>query len=184
MTILSDEIYQDLVYPGIKHIPLATLAEDGDAVISAVSPSKAFNLSGMQLSAMISRNEKCFAAMIGAAKQLRIDLSAEANPLSLVAFEAAFREGQAWIDALMPYVSKTRDDVVAYFAAHVPQITVIPPESTYLLWLDCRKMGLNDEQLRKFFIMQAKIGLSPGITFGETRFGLYAHEYRRAAQTG
>ena len=88
------------------------------------------------------------------------------NPFNLVAFEAAYREGGDWLNALMAYLQNTRDEAVAFIHSHLPKINVIRPQGTYLLWLDCRKLNLNDEALKRFFIEEAKLGLSPGAMFG------------------
>jgi cystathionine beta-lyase len=97
------------------------------------------------------------------------------NPFSIVAFEAAYAEGEAWLDELLVYLEKTRDDVRNYLAAHLPEIGLIEPEGTYLLWLDCRllksELGVNDAQLRNFLIHKAGVGMSPGTLFGEEGSG-------------
>ena len=88
------------------------------------------------------------------------------NPFSIVAFEAAYRGGGAWLDALMAYLQDTRDFVLDYARQHLPGIRPIAPEGTYLVWLDCRDMQLSDPALRDFFIHQAKLGMNPGTVFG------------------
>ncbi|NCN23499.1 MAG: aminotransferase, partial [Gallionella sp.] len=88
------------------------------------------------------------------------------NPFSIVAFEAAYCEGAPWLDALLEYLAGTRDMVREFLRQHLPQIKMIEPEGTYLLWLDCRAMGLNDKQLKDFFVREAGVGLSPGAMFG------------------
>jgi cystathionine beta-lyase len=93
------------------------------------------------------------------------------NPFSITAFEAAYRTGVSWLDALKVYLAGTRDFVRDYLQQHLPGIRMIEPEGTYLLWLDCREMGLNDAQLKQFFVQQAGVGLSPGILFGESGSG-------------
>ncbi|MEO6430434.1 MAG: aminotransferase, partial [Nitrosospira sp.] len=97
------------------------------------------------------------------------------NPFSIVAFEAAYREGGAWLDALLVYLQETRDFVAVYLAKHLPEIRLIRPEGTYLLWLDCRALiaalDINDAQLRHFFVHEAGVGMSPGTLFGEAGSG-------------
>lgn len=88
------------------------------------------------------------------------------NPFSIAAFEAAYREGESWLDELLSYLSQTRDFVEDYLKRHLPGIRLIAPEGTYLLWLDCRGLNISDDELKRFFVHQAKVGFSPGASFG------------------
>ncbi|MGC2165600.1 MAG: pyridoxal phosphate-dependent aminotransferase [Gallionella sp.] len=162
ITVVSDEIHADLIYPGFRHVPLASL-NDRVNIVTAVAPSKTFNIPGLGLSALIVPEHRDRAAINRAFDTLHVSAC---NPFSIVAFEAAYREGAGWLDELMVYLATTRDMVREFFRLRLPQITTIEPEGTYLLWLDCRGMGLNDNQLADFFVRQAGVGLSPGITFG------------------
>jgi cysteine-S-conjugate beta-lyase len=164
LVILSDEIHADLIYPEHKHHVLATLAEPTDNIITAVAPSKTFNIPGLGLSALIVSNPSHRKAILQAFETMHVSA---ANPFSIVAFETAYREGGVWLDALLAYLTKTRDFVASYLEKHLPQIKLITPEGTYLLWLDCRALQLNDHDLKKFFIEEAGLGLSPGTLFGE-----------------
>lgn len=164
ITIVSDEIHADLVYPGITHVPLAKLSHDGVKIITAVAPSKTFNIPGLGLSALIVPDQADRAAIFKVFDSLHISAT---NPFNIVAFEAAYREGAAWLDELLKYLAGTRDFVRNYFLQHVPKIKLIEPEGTYLLWLDCRAMGLGDKQLKQFFVQEAGVGLSQGVLFGE-----------------
>ena len=164
LLILVDEIHADLVYPDAKHVVLGKMDVDHTHVITAVAPSKTFNIPGLGLSALIVPHSPSRRAI---ELQLSKTGVSVANPFSLVAFEAAYRHGHDWLAGLMDYLQHTRDLVVTYFKQHIPQITVAPAEGTYLLWLDCRKLKLDDQQLQAFFLYQAKLALSPGALFGE-----------------
>ena len=168
LMIFSDEIHADLIYPDAKHQPLATLANDSHNIITAVAPSKTFNIAGLNLSALIIPNASHRKSIINAFDTLHVSA---ANPFSLVAFEAAYRDGEAWLEALLTYLTATRDFVSDYLATKLPQIKLIAPEGTYLLWLDCRALGLNDQALKPFFIEKAGLGLSPGTLFGDAGSG-------------
>jgi len=167
LTIISDEIHADLIYPDYKHIPLATLADDV-AIVSAVSPSKTFNIPGLGLSCLVTNQRQQWQAI---KKVLDAGHVSASNPFSLTAFEAAYRGGEKWLDELMVYLDETRNQVTQFFADTLPQITVMPSQGTYLLWLDCRQLDLSDEALKSFFIHQAKVGMNPGISFGEVGTG-------------
>jgi len=166
LLILSDEIHADLTYPGFQHIPLATLADDV-SIITLVSPSKTFNIPGLGLSSLVVDNREHLQAI----KQVfdRLHISAF-NPFSITAFETAYRDGSEWLNELMIYLDESKKVVTALFEQQ-SNINIIPSQGTYLLWLDCRDMGLDDEQLRTFFIKQAKVGLNPGVSFGEVGSG-------------
>ena len=93
------------------------------------------------------------------------------NPFSIVAFEAAYRGGEEWLDNLLIYLQGNRDFVINYVLKHLPGIKIIPSQGTYLLWLDCRNLGLTDVKLREFFVREAKVGMNPGISFGKNGSG-------------
>lgn len=163
LIILSDEIHADLVYSDAKHHSLSTLADTSHQIITAVAPSKTFNIPGLGLSALIVPNESHRSAIQSYLNKLGVSVT---NPFSMVAFETAYREGGDWLNSLMPYLQTTRDEALAYAAKHLPKITICPAQGTYLLWIDCRKLGLSDESLEQFFIQEVKLGLSPGAIFG------------------
>jgi cystathionine beta-lyase len=168
ITVVSDEIHADLIYPGRHHTPLAKLSDGAVKIVTAVAPSKTFNIPGLGLSALIVPDEKDRAAITKAFGTLHVGA---ANPFSIVAFEAAYREGAPWLDGLLDYLEATCRFVRTFLQQHLPQIKLIEPEGTFLLWLDCRAMKLSDEQLKKFFVQDAGVGLSPGIIFGEQGSG-------------
>jgi len=164
LTILSDDIHADLVYSESTHIMLARLAQPGDKIITTIAPNKTFNIPGLGLSALIIPDDEQRKAMKTMFETLHVG---NTNPFSIVAFEAAYRQGDEWLNALMKYLQGTRDFVAAYLQKNIPQIKLIKPEATYLLWLDCRELGMTDPQLRDFFVKQCKVGMNPGTVFGE-----------------
>jgi cystathionine beta-lyase len=168
ITILSDEIHADLIYPGEKHITLAMLANDNDKIITAVAPSKTFNIPGLGLSALIVRNPEQRARLKTIFESLHLN---NTNPFSIVAFEASYREGEAWLDELCNYLRNNRDFVKDYLKQNLPAIRLIQPQGTYLLWLDCRGLDMTDLQLEVFFVQEAKVGLNTGKSFGEAGSG-------------
>lgn len=163
LVVLSDEIHHDLVYPEHRHTPLALLAEDPAQVVTAVAPSKTFNIPGLGLSALIAPDPVLREKLRRAFDLLHV---VGANPFSIAAFTAAYREGGPWLDALMAYLAGTRDAVTAYLDAHLPGIRPVRSEGTYLMWLDCRGLGLDDAALKRFFIERARVGMNPGTVFG------------------
>lgn len=163
ITVVSDEIHADLVYAGHRHIPLATLAGDSVKVITAIAPSKTFNIPGLGLSMLIVPEHADRVAITRVFDLLHVSAS---NPFSIAASVAAYREGGPWLDALLVYLADTYDMVRDYAAHHLPGIRVGVAQGTYLLWLDCRALRLDDAELKRFFVQQAGVGMSPGTAFG------------------
>lgn len=168
LVILSDEIHHDLIYPDHQHTVFATLAPTNPNIITAVAPSKTFNVPGLGLSALIINNPSHRKQIQQVFDQLHVSTS---NPFSLAAFEAAYSEGAAWLDELMPYLQQTRDQVARTLAETLLNIRLIHPEGTYLLWLDCKALNLTDKQLQQLFVEKAGLGLSPGVLFGKQGSG-------------
>jgi cystathionine beta-lyase len=171
LVVLSDEIHHDLIYPGQKHPVLATLtddlATDPSRVVTALAPSKTFNIPGLGLSALIVPDPARRKALTQAFDLLH---AGNYNPFSSVAFTAGYQHGAAWLDALMVYLAQTRDFVSQFTRQHLPGIRLIEPEGTYLLWLDCRELSAardwDDTALKRFCVEQAKVGMNPGTVFG------------------
>ncbi|MES2675884.1 MAG: PatB family C-S lyase [Pseudomonadota bacterium] len=168
LTILSDDIHADLTYAGVTHTMLGRLAHADDKIITAIAPNKTFNIPGLGLSALIIPHARQRVAI----KQVFESLHASnTNPLSIVAFEAAYAGGDAWLNALLKYLETTRDFAGNFIAQYLPKIKLIKPEATYLLWLDCRELGMSDPQLRDFFVKKCRVGMNPGTVFGDAGSG-------------
>ncbi|MDR4516426.1 MAG: pyridoxal phosphate-dependent aminotransferase [Nitrosomonas sp.] len=168
LIIFSDEIHADLIYPDNKHTVFATLKGSGNRIITAMAPSKTFNIPGLNLSMLIIPDKKIRNAIIDVFNTWHISAS---NPFSITAFETAYRKGDRWLEALLVYLRNTHDSVADFLVKHLPQIKLIPSEGTYLLWLDCSAMNMTDAELKRFFIHEAGIGMSPGTLFGEQGSG-------------
>lgn len=168
LMIFSDEIHHDLIYPGHRHHVLAAIASDNSNLITAVAPSKTFNIPGLNLSALIIPDKTVRNAVTQIFNQFHVSAS---NPFSVAAFEAAYRDGESWLTALLNYLQDTRTSVEHFIAKNLPGMHVIQAEGTYLLWLDCREWHMTDAQLKHFFIHQAGVGLNPGVQFGQEGSG-------------
>lgn len=166
LIIISDEIHADLTF--VPHTVLATLPGAEKRVITAMAPSKTFNIPGLGLAWLAAPQATQREAIKAQYAKLAIHTN---NPLSMVAAEAAYGYGHVWLAALLNYLKVTHDEVIQRLAEHphVPQ--GITAEGTYLLWLDCRHLGLDDLLLQKHFIEKAKLGLSAGLFFGEAGSG-------------
>ena len=167
--LVSDEIHSDLIFHGKKHIPTATLSpEIAGKVISCVSATKTFNLAGLQASTTIFPNlemKKKFDRF-----WMNMDIHRN-NAFSSVAMEAAYNEGEEWLEQLLEYISGNFDYIKGYCDKYIPKIKPSVPDATYLVWLDCRELGMDNEQLRSFMIEKAGLGLNEGYTFGRSLSG-------------
>lgn len=161
--IVSDEIHCDLVFKPNRHLPLAKISEEiAMNTITCIAPSKTFNLAGLFTSSVIIPNEILRRKFQVAAERTHLS----ANIFGITAAEAAYREGEEWLDDLMGYLKTNVDHVKNFLADNIPEITISPAEATYMLWLDCRKLGLSDPELRKLLIEKAGLGFVDGPTFG------------------
>ncbi|EPY2273275.1 MalY/PatB family protein [Clostridium sporogenes] len=167
--LVSDEIHSDLIFHGKKHTPIATLSKEiAKKIITCVSATKTFNLAGLQASTTIFPNEQM--------KQkfddfwINMDIQRN-NAFSSVAMEAAYNEGEEWLTQLLAYISENFDFIKEYFDENIPKIKPNVPDATYLVWLDCRELGMSNEELRGFMIHKAGLGLNEGCSFGRSLSG-------------
>ncbi len=167
--MVSDEIHSDLVFHGKSHIPTASLSEQvAGEVISCISGTKTFNLAGLQASTTVFPNMRMKELYDKAWMNMDIHRN---NAFSLTAMEAAFNEGEEWLDQLLEYIDGNFNFIRDYCAAHIPQIKPNLPDATYLVWLDCRELGMTNEELRRFMIEKAGLGLNEGWSFGRSLNG-------------
>lgn len=167
--IVSDEIHSDFVYPGIVHHVLMTVNKRfQDICIVCTAPSKTFNLAGLQVSNVWIPNpelRRIFEQKISAVGY------SEVNMLGLHACQAAYEGGREWLEQLKEYLKGNLDFVRNYLKENIPQIKLIEPEGTYLVWLDCRELGLSEKELEQFIAQKAKLWLDDGIIFGKAGEG-------------
>lgn len=167
--IVSDEIHSDLLFHGKKHTPTAALSKEiAEHTITCVSATKTFNLAGLQASTTIFPNQE----MKKKFDRFWINLDIHRNnSFSSVAMEAAYNYGEEWLEQLLPYISDNFDFIKAYFEEHIPRIKPNLPDATYLVWLDCRDLGMDNDELQRFMTEKAKIGLNAGHSFGRSLSG-------------
>ncbi len=162
--IISDEIHSDLVLPGYKHEPLALISKEiADITITCIAPSKTFNLAGLSTSSLIISNTDLRNKFNKTLESLHIG---GGNIFGTEASIAAYRHGEEWLDDLLDYLKINLDYVMDFCITQIPDITPVLPEATYMIWLDCRKLALKTENLGRFFIDKAGLGLIEGSVFG------------------
>jgi cystathionine beta-lyase len=162
--ILSDEIHCDLVLPGFRHKPFASLSEEiADRTITLIAPSKTFNLAGLSTSTVIISNPALKKAFNRIVDNLHVG---GGNIFGTAASVAAYTYGHKWLDSLLDYIDHNVDFVENYCRSLIPEIIPVQPEATYMIWLDCRKLGMKGKELQNFFVHSAGIGMNEGSTFG------------------
>ena len=167
--IFSDEIHADFTYEGYTHIPLINADERiKDYCIIATAPTKTFNLAGLQISNIIIPGEEIRRKFI---KDVDAVGYSEANTIGIVACEAAYRYVQEWYEELKKYLKGNLDFVRDYLERELPQIKLIEPEGTYLIWLDFRGLSLCERELEELIVKKAGLWLDNGAIFGRTGAG-------------
>ncbi|WP_029231100.1 MalY/PatB family protein [Butyrivibrio sp. VCB2006] len=162
--IFADEIHSDFIYSGHKHTSLITLGEQyAQNLILGTSPSKTFNLAGLQIANIIIPNDKL-------RQQFRRENDAsgysQANTLGLSATKAAYTYGEEWLEELREYLEDNLTFVRNYLQEKIPRVHLIEPEGTYLIWLDFSEISDDHKELEKLIVDEARLWLDPGIIFG------------------
>jgi cystathionine beta-lyase len=162
--IISDEIHSDLVFNGSRHIPIAMVSPEMEKnSVVLMAPSKTFNIAGLATSIVIIPDRSKFEMY---EKRLNIGHLGMGNIFGSVALEAAYKNGDQWLGQLLDYLWNNYLYLEDFFTKHLPKVKVMKPEATYLVWLDFREYGMDDKQLTKFIVKQAKVGLNNGARFG------------------
>lgn len=162
--MLVDEIHGDIALFGNHYIPAGTLPEHlKKNMVCCFSATKTFNLAGLQACCVVFHNPQWQARFQRTWDNYEIDRN---NSFSLVAMEAAWRDGDEWLDQLLVYLSGNVQYVCDFVETRLPGIRVRRPEVTYLCWLDCRALGMTNEAMNRFFVEEAGVGLNDGARFG------------------
>lgn len=162
--VISDEIHCDLVLPGFTHTPMASLSEKiAGNTVTLIAPSKTFNLAGLSTSSVIISNPVLRKSFNRVVDNLHIG---SGNIFGNTASIAAYTHGHKWLDALLDYIDHNIEFVKDYCREMIPEIIAVPPEATYMIWLDCRKFGMTGKELQNFFVNKAGIGMNEGSSFG------------------
>lgn len=162
--VLSDEIHGDLMLYGNRHIPFASVSDDAAAVsVTFGAPSKTFNIPGMVSSWMIVPNPEL---RDGFYHWMEVNEFSSPFLAATVATEAAYRNGQQWLDELLPYLEGNIEAMIDYVDRYLPMLKAIRPQASFLVWLDCRALGLKQSELEKLFADRAGLALNSGTMFG------------------
>lgn len=162
--VVSDEIHCELTYEGHDYTPFATLSEEFQRrSVTCISPSKAFNLAGLQIANIVAADGDIRRRIDRA---ININEVCDVNPFGVEALIAAYNEGAEWLDALRKYLWENFRYLVMYLAEHLPELTVVPLEGTYLAWIDCRALSVGSERMAQRLIDEARLMVNPGTLYG------------------
>lgn len=164
VTVISDEIHADIVMPCHKHHVFASLKPEFEQItVTCTAPSKSFNLPGLQLANTFIANPEMRAAI---RKDLNMVGYSQINVMGLVACRAAYAHGAQWLDALNAYLAENLAFARDFLRRELPEIKLVEPQGTYLLWLDCSTLGLPQAQLNSLIVNKARLWLDSGRMFG------------------
>ena len=163
--LISDEIHSDLIFSNNRHIPIPTISKDiANNTLTMFAPSKTFNVAGLTLSYLIIPNKKIRVKF----QKTLLNLGLHGgNVFGIEALEASYRYGQKWLEELLIYIEDNYNFVQHYLQNNLPRIKAVKMEGTYLLWLDCRELGLSQKELVSFFINKVGLALNDGSKFGK-----------------
>ena len=166
--VIADEIHADFIYPGNKFISYASIDTDFSHSIICTSPSKTFNLAGLQLSNLYIKNDTI-------RRKVRHTINSfgysQVNIMGIVSCEVAYTKGEAWYNELLKYLKSNLDYLKEFISTKLNKVKVIEPEGTYLIWLDFNGLNLSDKELNDIIVNKAKLWLDSGNIFGKAGYG-------------
>lgn len=161
--VFSDEIHEDLIYPGFRHIPLASLEDFSQFSITGVSPAKSFNVAGLATAVTIVPNAELRDKLNAINNRMALYMG---NSFGIAAFVAAYAQSENWLNQLLQYLAGNRDFISQFIQEKLPEIILSPIEGTYLAWMDFRAWQLDDNSLQDIMVNKARLALEPGIKYG------------------
>ena len=162
--LVSDEIHSDIVFSSHKHIPAASVLQEMERkTVTCIAASKTFGVAGLSTSVTIIPDPEFRISFENKLDGMGIKFG---NIFGIAATEAAYRYGEEWLEQLLDYLEGNLQLLKEYFETKIPQIKICIPEGTYLVWMDCRQLGMNSRELSLFMTERAKVGLNDGASFG------------------
>ncbi len=164
IVICSDEIHCDLLFRGYRHIPTAIISEEvAQNTVTCVAANKTFNIAGLNTGVVIIPNPRLREKFRNTQRNTGIN---SCNLLGIIATEVAYTHGEEWLEQVLDYLQGNLEFLTSFVEKKIAPIKVIQPEGTYLAWLDCQGLRLNDAALKDFMLKKAKVWLNDGPTFG------------------
>ena len=164
VTVVSDEIHCDLALPGHRHTPFASLSEETASItLTCLAATKTFNLPGLQTSFVVASNPEIHKVFDRRIKTLSLHMSGFFAQEAVI---AAYNSGEEWLDELLLYIKGNVDFAVGYISRHIPGIKPMEPEGSYLLWVDCRSLGLDAAAIKDLMYNKAGVAFNEGSVYG------------------
>ena len=165
VTVISDEIHADFIYPDNTHTIFAGLKPEFEAItVTCTAPTKTFNLAGLQISNIFVANRTI-------RHRIRQEINrcgySQLNVMGIVACKAAYQKGEDWLEALKGYLAENLVYLRDFLETRIPEIKLVEPQGTYLVWLDCKALKLSDKALDELIVSRAKLWLDAGTMFGQ-----------------
>lgn len=168
VTVVSDEIHCELVFPEYHYTPYASISDAFmQASITCCSPTKAFNIAGLQIANIICRDDEMRAKID---KAININEVCDVNPFGVIALQAAYNESEDWLEELILYLKGNYEALLQFFADELPQYLVCKLEGTYLVWVDFSSLGITSEELEEKILESEKLWLNCGAMYGKDGF--------------
>ena len=164
--VIADEIHCELVMPGYKFTPFAAVSKAcQDNCITTNSPTKSFNIAGLQIANIITNNDTIKRKIDRA---ININEVCDVNPFGVIALQAAYNEGESWIDQLNLYLWENYKVLKDFFQEYLPKLKVLKLEGTYLVWVDISATGLKADDLTNKLLQQEKVMVNSGTLYEKT----------------
>lgn len=164
VTVVSDEIHCELVFPGHRYTPFASVSEDFlRHSVTCISPSKTFNIAGLQIANIVCADADHRAKIDRAINDNEV---CDVNPFGVIATQAAYNEGEEWLNQLIEYLHGNYLYMREFCREHLPEFPVTVLEGTYLVWMDCRKLCISSEELEWRLVAEAGLWLNAGTMYG------------------
>ena len=165
VTVVSDEIHCELVFPEYHYIPFASLSDEFlKHSVTCISPSKAFNIAGLQIANIVACDDDMRKKID---KAININEVCDVNPFGVIATVAAYKEGEEWLTCLLAYLEENYRCMSEFIAGYLPDFPITKMEGTYLVWMDCRILRKSSDELEQLLLTENKLWLNAGTMYGE-----------------
>lgn len=169
VTVISDEIHCDLVFPGHTHIPFASISQEFlEHSVTCRAPSKTFNLAGLQVASIMAYDADVRAKID---KALNINEVCDISPFAVTGLMAAYNESEEWLDQLLDYLLENYVFLKGFFEQFLPEFNVLPLEGTYLVWVDCSSLDISSKELGEKLLKEANLWINQGAIYGDAGDG-------------
>ena len=164
VTVISDEIHCELVFPGHEYTPFASVSDEFlKHSVTCIAPTKAFNIAGLQIANIVAYDPEIRKRID---KAINVNEVCDVNPFGVIATIAAYNNGEDWLEQLLCYLKDNYDCFRKFCSKNLPDFPVVNLEGTYLVWMDCSRLGIPSVRLEQELIKEVKLWLNEGTMYG------------------